>query len=151
MRNSFFKVLLFVLFFSTSIHIPVQAATTSPTTSNLSVDAFVDMFDIDDYTAATPYVVVSGHSASITFTTDQPAKISLHNDVTTIKTKDYVQDQEITVSLLQETNTFVLTVTTESGATTTHSITIKTAAKPKHKVMPKFAETSITSPRRSHY
>lgn len=150
MKKRFYGFLLFILFFSTSVHIPVSAATTNPTTSSDSANDFMEMFDIDSYTAANPYILVSGNTATIMFTTDEDAKVSIRSGSIYVKTTDYTRDQELSINQLQETNQLILTVTTKAGVSTSYPITIKTTPKSKHKVVPRITETSLSSSRRTH-
>ncbi|KGL44058.1 hypothetical protein BMT55_00240 [Listeria newyorkensis] len=150
MKKRFYGFLLFILFFSTSIHMPVNAATTSPTTSDDSANDFMEMFEIDTYTAANPYILVSGNTATIMFTTDEDAKVSIRSGSIYVKTTDYTRDQELSINQLQETNQLILTVTTKAGVSTSYPITIKTTPEPKHKVVPRITETSLSSSRRTH-
>ncbi|EUJ43834.1 hypothetical protein [Paenilisteria rocourtiae] len=150
MKKRFYKFLLFILFFSTSVHLPVSAATTSPTTSHKSADDFIDMFEIDNYTAANPYILVNGNTATLMFTTAEDAKVSIRSSSIHIKTTNYTQDQELTINRLAETNHLILTVTTKSGISRSYPTTIKTMPKSKHKVMPKITDTALSPSRRAH-
>ncbi|MBC1475477.1 hypothetical protein HB852_12720 [Listeria grandensis] len=148
MKKRFYGFLLMTLLFSTTLHIPASAATTSPTTSNETADDFVEMFEIANYTAANPYILVSGNTATVMFSTDENAKVSIRGSATYVKTTDYTMDQELTLNRLKESNQLILTVTTEAGVSTSYPITVKTEPKPKHQVLPKIAETSLSSSRR---
>ncbi|MBC6310457.1 hypothetical protein HCJ66_13005 [Listeria sp. FSL L7-1582] len=149
MKKRFYGFLLFILFFSTSIHIPVSAATTNPTTSDENANDFIEMFEIDNYTAANPYILVTGNAATIMFTTDDKAKVSIRSGSIYVKTTDYTRDQELAINQLEATNHLILTVTTKAGVSTSYPITIKTTPKSKHKVVPRITETSLLSSRRT--
>ncbi|AQY50433.1 hypothetical protein PWEIH_00220 [Listeria weihenstephanensis FSL R9-0317] len=149
MKKRFLGLLLFTLFFSTNMHLPASAATTSPVTSSKTANEFVEMFEIDSYTASNPYILVSGNTATIMFSTDEDAKVSVRGSSTYDKSTEYTTVQELTVNNLNPTNQLILTVTNKSGVSKSYPITIKTTSEPKQKVMPMIAETAITNVRRS--